>query len=396
MATITLKGVNWAHRRAQGPLQKAGERYHAKNPGVRVEWGQRSLGGFAAEAMEDVVDAYDMIVFDHPFSGAIMERGHFLPLETAFPQFLAEGREGLWAGPSLQSYRFGGSIWGAPVDAACMHGLVRRDLLDPPGGQVPQSWAETLGLARRARSVGKHVAIGCAPPHGFLVFASLYANTGPALPDDPRGGDLDLARGEMILASMAELSALGPRQALDWNSIGLHDAMTQTDDILFCPCEFGYATYGEAMERNRLSFSAFAGMRPPHHAGAVLGGAAVGVSARTRNREAALAFLRHLLAAETQEQVFSACHGQPAAIGAWRSQAIDERFGGFFSAALPTLQAASIRPRFPGFIPFQMEAGRIVRAACAGELGAAAAMRRLDAIHLAERDRLVARKAPLA
>lgn len=396
MAGITLRGLNWGHRRARGPLQAACDAYCAARPDIRIDWGQRSLGGFAAEAMGEVVGHHDLIVFDHPFAGAIMEQGHFLPLDTEFPEQLSAGREALWAGPSLQSYRFGGRVWGAPVDAACMHGLARRDLLDQLGWAVPASWDETLTLARRAAAAGRQVAIGCAPPHGFLVFASLYANTGPALPDDPRRGDLDLPRAVAILAAMAELAALGPAEALDWNSIAVHEAMTTTDEILFCPCEFGYATYGEGIGAARLSFSAFAGMAAPFHRGAVLGGAAIGVPAGTPHRPEVLDLLRHLLAADTQERIFGAHHGQAAAAGAWRPGAADARFNGFFSAVRPTLEAASIRPRFPGFIPFQMEAGRIVRGACAGLFAAAEAGGRLAALHRAERDRLDAQAAPLA
>lgn len=396
MSKIVLHGVNWGHRRAKTPLLEASARFSAANPDIQIKWGERSLKGFAAERMEDVIYDYDMIVFDHPFSGAIMDNGYFLPLEKEFPDLLGAGKEALWAGSSLESYRFDGKIWGAPMDAAVMHGLVRKDLLGEMGMETPLNWDETLALAKKARKTGKYVAIACAAPHAFLVFASLYANTGRGLEDDPRNGDLDLDRARMILAAMAELASHGPSEALDWNSIGLHDAMTQSDDVVFSPCEFGYGTYGEDIDNKRLSFSGFAGMKAPYHKGGVLGGAAIGVSSKTKNREAVFGYLRYLLAADTQNNVFCALHGQAAVADAWKSPEIDARFNGFFSAGLPTLEAASIRPRFPGYIPFQMDAGSIVRAACAGEISAAEATAQLNQAYLAEREKLAARNAPLA
>jgi multiple sugar transport system substrate-binding protein len=227
-------------------------------------------------------------------------------------------------------------------------------------------------------AAGKYVALALASPHAYLTFLALYANLGTGVADD-LGPDADLnpERAEAALLAMTEHVALGPAEQADWDSIALHDAMSTTDDVVFCPCEFGYATYGETDNTNRLAFSAFAGPRAPHERGAVLGGAAIGISARTRLRAPALDFVRYLLTPETQA-LLSARHGQAAYAPIWSDAAVDARFNGYFSSVRSTIDSASIRPRFADFIPFQLKAGNIVRAAAIGEMSISAALERLQ------------------
>ena len=85
-----------------------------------------------------------MVVFDHPFCGDIAESGVFLPLEDALAEAL--GDDSRYVGPSLATYRYGGHVWGAPIDAATQHAITRPDLLEAAGEPVP----EKLGKRSRA------------------------------------------------------------------------------------------------------------------------------------------------------------------------------------------------------------------------------------------------------
>lgn len=311
-----------------------------------------------------------MIIYDHPFSGDIASGEILVDLGAALPDLLGPAADSLYVGPSLASYRFDGAVYGAPIDAATEHAAYRADLLATLGAPVPRDWEGVIALGRAARQRGLYLGAAIATPHAGLAAAALMANAGRAWSTDasaPFAID-GPALGE-ALDALAELAAFCPPEALAWNSIDLHDAMVARDDIAYAPCVYGYATYGEADMRRRLSFADFPGRRPPFEAGSAIGGTALGVAAGSVNREAALAFVRFALSAEAQDRIIPAYHGQPARLSAWFDADVDARFNGFFSGVRRSLETAWIRPRRAGYIPFQHEAGTIAARFLRGELG---------------------------
>jgi multiple sugar transport system substrate-binding protein len=357
----TLKGLSWGHRRATHPLYAATATFSRENPQLSIQWDDRPLSGFVNEEMADVVGRYDLISFDHPFSGTVVSDKLFVALNERLPHLLGQGGEMLYVGPSLASYRYGGTIIGAPVDAAVQHGIYRADLLEALGESVPQSWSDALALGRRIASQGKFLAAAFANPHAFLTLASLCANLGKPLPDDPRDGavlDRDVAA--TALDALRELFSLTPPNAISWDSIAMHDAMSRTDEAVFCPCEFGYATYGESDQPHRLSFCDFAGLQAPYVNGGILGGVGLGIPVASRRADDALRFVEYALRPDTQRDLFAMHHGQPALRAVWQDEVVDERFNRFFSSVRKTIDHAAIRPRFPGYIHSQVKAGQAV------------------------------------
>ena len=146
------------------------------------------------------------------------------------------------------------------------------------------------------------------------------------------------------------------------------------DDIVYAPCVYGYATYGEADMRLRLGFAPFPGPRAPHQAGTAIGGTAIALSRHCRHRDAALAFMAHALSDTAQLDVIPAHHGQPALAAAWRSPAIDSAYNGFYAATRTTLATAWVRPRLRGYPLFQQQAGVVAARCLAGDLTRAAAV----------------------
>jgi multiple sugar transport system substrate-binding protein len=92
----------------------------------------------------------------------------------------------------------------------------------------------------------------------------------------------------------------------------------------------------------------------------MIGGTALGVSSLSGVADAAIAFVGFMLEPEVQDQLIPGHHGQAARLSSWLNKANDLRFNGFFSATLPSIQSAWIRPRSPGYPVFQREAGYIV------------------------------------
>jgi multiple sugar transport system substrate-binding protein len=81
----------------------------------------------------------------------------------------------------------------------------------------------------------------------------------------------------------------------------------------------------------------------------------------------------------TQRGEYFRLGGQPAHRDAWTDPECDALAGGFFSQTLPSMDNAYLRPRTPGFTPFQTAAGVILRtdAVIRGDIDTAAD--RLDA-----------------
>ena len=128
----SLRILCWEHRRAVDPMRAAIAAYGAENPDVAIELSFRPLSDFEHQGIAGAAAENDMVVFDHPFCGDIAESGVFLPLEDVLAGAL--GEDSRYVGPSLATYRYGGHIWGAPIDAATQHALVTRpDLLDGGG-----------------------------------------------------------------------------------------------------------------------------------------------------------------------------------------------------------------------------------------------------------------------
>ena len=357
----TLRFVCWGHRRATGPLEAAYADFKRSHPDIDISIDVRPLSDFEHQGMPGVAAEYDFIIYDHPFSGDIAKDRLFLPLDAHLPDLLGPQAAASYIGRSLESYRLGGHVWGAPIDAATQHAALRPDLMERAGEAVPTRWDDVLALGRRLRAQGLFLGTAIHTPHALMTVGSLMANAGkPWATDAEAAFTIDREAFAEAYAKVRDLVALCPPEAFGWNSIDLHNAMVARDDVAYCPAVYGYATYGEADQRRRLAFGPFPGAVAPFEAGSILGGTAIGVSARCKHPEAAIAFVGHMLQPTVQLDLVPAHHGQPALVAGWREPGNDERFNGFYSAAFSSLDTAWVRPRYPGYPVFQAEAGRVV------------------------------------
>jgi multiple sugar transport system substrate-binding protein len=374
--TITLRGMTWEHRRAVDPLIETLSAFRQQRPDIVVEWASRPLHGFEFTPVEELARQYDLIIPDHPFAGDIASKGYLRPLDD-----LVDARlETAFVGPSLASYRYDGKLWALPVDAACQVGVMRPDLMARLDRTAPRSWDELLALGADARRHGLSLAIGLRGVHSLMTFFSLCANLGWPCGTDPAGPLLACDAARQALAAMRALLAYCPAAALDWNSIELHDAMVERDDLVCCPAVYCYATYAETDMRAPLRFFDLPGPTGPR--GSTLGGTGVGLSAHCKQPEAALAYARFLMESATQ-RAFAVHHGQPAHADAWEDSAIDARFGGCYGATRATIEAAWIRPRYAGYLGFQAKAGPLVEQHLRGDLAEDSLLEQLEQLHRA-------------
>ncbi|WP_308918040.1 ABC transporter substrate-binding protein [Jannaschia sp. LMIT008] len=370
MSERVLRGLGWGHRRATAPMDAAARAF-ATDHGVRVEWDVQPLSGFESALGPDLAARYDLVVFDHPFCGAIARDGLLRPLD---PDALAPGglRDDGFIGRSLESYRHDGWLWGLPMDGATQTAIWRPDLIDAP----PDGWDAVLACGARERAAGRALGFAAKAPHGFLALLALCANLGAPLAESP---SVDIPIDETVLReAMDRLRAiwnLSDGRGIDWDAIDLHEAMSRADDpapIAYAPLAYHYLTYAEDDTPRRLRFADFAGPGADPAAGTVLGGAGLGITQRCRDVEAATAFLRTLVSGPSQVALVCDHHGQPAAVGAWDDGPSDAPYGGAREATRRSMTRASLRPRFPGYIPFQHACGLATARWLAGDVTDAA------------------------
>jgi multiple sugar transport system substrate-binding protein len=156
--------------------------------------------------------------------------------------------------------------------------------------------------------------------------------------------------------------------------------MTRDDRLVFCPAVYLYATYAEGDDASPLRFHDLPGLLGPDPSGSTLGGTGLGISSTCRDPDAAVAYAAYLLRPESQTR-FAAHHGQPARVEAWTAPEADAHFGGAFSATRATMEAAWIRPRYPGYLLFQSKAGDLVENYLRGEMGRPDLLAQLDDLH---------------
>ncbi|TDE26405.1 carbohydrate ABC transporter substrate-binding protein [Nonomuraea mesophila] len=324
-----MRGLTWDHPRGYAPLDEltrldlAGPNPYGAVP-EPIVWDRQPLEGFESEPIARLCETYDVLVVDHPGLGAAVES--LVPMEELFEADELSALRAGSAGRSFDSYHLDGRQWALPLDAATQVAAARQ------GVRVPAGWTEMAAFARDVRMV---LCLG--GPHAFLMFCALCS--GDFLDEEEEG--------VRALELMAELLAGADPDLSTRNPIGVLDALA-AGEADCCPLLYGYATYP-------LTFSdapAWPG-RPP---GSVLGGTGLAVSrARIGTvREAVRAHLRRLLSEPVQTGLFPATGGQPAARAVWET-------GGFYRGTRATLEAAWVRPRFPGYIALQERSSALIR-----------------------------------
>lgn len=336
MASV-LTGITWDHPRGYDCIVAASKAFLAET-GTSVVWDKRSLQAFADAPILDMAEHYDFIVLDHPHVGQIAETGALLPLPHE------HGRRTSLGG-SDESYLWNGTCWAYALDASCQMAVCRPDL----GSEVPGTWEHFLAPdAKEYRSLTPLL-----PVDAFDMLMTLVAGRGED--DLPRGPDAFVTadNGEYALGVLRALYKLGPEEQVGMNPIGVLEVLSETDDFLCAPCLFGYVNYVRpGFRRNRLRYVDLPVSEGQSGSRSILGGAGIGVSARTEQPETAIAFANWITSEDVQSGVYLQNSGQPANRETWIAQCQNEDVAPFFSGAFRTIDTAWTRPRDTWFLDF--------------------------------------------
>lgn len=374
-SSVQLRGITWNHTRGYLPLVAASQRFHEIHGGaVDIAWEKRSLREFEATPVDELAARYDLLVIDHPFVGYASANGALLPLDLHLDAAFLQDQAANSIGGSHESYLWAGHQWALAIDAATPVACWRPDLMASLGLTPPRTWEDLLGLARAG-----HVEFPAAPINCLMNFYSLCVSHGET-PAVSREHLVSSAAGEAALADLAALVAASAPGGLARNPIQSYEHLLRADNkrLAYIPLTYGYSNYSRQGYASRLL--AFGDV--VSHRGVplrtTLGGTGLALSARTEQRDWALRFARYAASGDIQRTLFTAAGGQPGHRAAWTDPEADRVANGYFSATLPALDRAWLRPRHNGYMHFQDAASDAVHAALSGQASYAATLNELD------------------
>ena len=357
---IELKGLTWDHPRGLDGLVAATREIERTMPDVRVTWDTHSLADFSANPIGETVGDYDFVIFDHPFIGDIARDGVMLDLSQHLDaRFLAE-LELDAVGFGVEIYRNEAGLWALPVDAACQVAAFRPDLCARAGLTALELRALPLPeIIARLNEAGLKLAISFGGVGSIMSFFTICYKLGA--PPFAEGMMVPPQIGREAVATMYAILEASPREVLDWISITVFEEMAKRDDLAFCPYIFGFSAYsmdayGAVDGRHPLVFNASPGPQEGRIPGGIIGGAGVGISAKTNHPKEAAVFLQALNG--RQAHITNAANlGQPGRRSTWQDPEINRLSRDFYRNTLDDIDHGYIRPRDPGFVRKQDAAG---------------------------------------
>lgn len=345
--SITLKGMTWNHPRGYDPMV-ACARLWQEQTGVAVSWDKRSLQDFETYPVEELARAYDLIVIDHPHVGQITRETCLAPLDRPEKAAEADALRAGSLGASFPSYTWKGRQWALPIDAAAQVQAFRPDLLAAP----PARWDEVMELARRGL-----VLLPLRAPHSLMSFYTLAANLGTPCAVE---GDRLIApeAGAAAFEALRALAALVPSSCFEMDPIDVLEAMADAGSThALSPLIYGYVSYATKGFRQRpLQFQDIASVGDKGPTGSALGGTGIAVSAFSASPREALDFAYWIASDDVQKTHYATSGGQPGHAAAWDDPAVNAATANFYRATRATLEAAWVRPRHDGYMPFQQAA----------------------------------------
>ncbi len=355
--SIQLKGITWNHSRGFVPMAATAQRFAELNPGVEITWQKRSLQQFADESIQQLAERFDLLVIDHPWAGFAARTGAILPLDEYLPaEFLAD-QQANTVGHSFESYRFNGHQWALPIDAATPVAASRPDLLAQHGLALPETFTDLLALADRGL-----VAFSLIPIDTLMSFYMFCCSLG----EDPCQRENEVvseAVGVQALQLFRELASKVDPACFHRNPIQVYEAMTQSDDLAYCPFAYGYSNYARpGYARRLLHFHDMVALVPGGtRLRSTLGGTGLAISAKCADVATAVRYAEFVAAPTCQQTLYFDNGGQPGHLAAWQDAHTNAQSSNYFAATLPALQRAFLRPRYHGHMFFQDHAGEPVR-----------------------------------
>jgi len=374
---IILRGITWDHSRGFDPMVATSKKYTETHPGVEIVWEKRSLQAFADRPIQEMTEAYDLMVIDHPHVGEVAESGLLVALDTVGRDAELAALSAQTVGPSYNSYNIGEHLWGLAIDAATPVATYRPDLLDA----APTRWNEVVDLARKGK-----VGFALIPINALMTFLGMARNQGMTVAENPYQFIAE-EDGVRVLSDMLEIVGLVDRRCLSLDPIGVFEWMGRDRNApAYSPFGYGYTNYSrDGYCDFPLVFTDAPGFGDNGPRGTVIGGTGIAVSAQSSHRDIAVDYAFWIAGAECQSGLFFEAGGQPGNAVAWENGACNAACLNFFTNTRETLETSWVRPRYDGYMDFQDAAGDIIHKCLRGEATVAKTLGSLQNAYLESR-----------
>lgn len=347
-----LRGIAWNHSRALPPLVATAQRFEELHAEVEIRWEKRSLHDFGHADLVSLASHYDLLVIDHPAMGEAYDSHALVDLSESFEGAFLSDLAADSCGHSYESYLYRGKLFALPIDAAAPSVSYRPDLLQCADAKIPHTWNDVVKLARKGLVVmpGFHADV-------FLNFIGMCVSFGADIAED-REVLVDAGTGEKCLELLRELASYMPVEIYEWNPITLYENMAASDGYAFCPFAFTYSNYSRVgFAKNLILFSNPVPLGQGRPLCSVLGGTGIAISAGCKSPGVAIEYIKHLTGENWQRTLYGLSGGQPARRSSWKDETLNRISNGFFERTLDVIETAYLRPRYPGYVQFQAEAG---------------------------------------
>ncbi len=373
-----LRGITWDHSRGYLPLVATAQRYWEER-GVEILWSKRSLKAFGDFPLQKLVDTYDLLIIDHPFVGYAASHAILTPLDDYLPAEYLQDQAENSVGASHESYRYGGQQWALATDAATPIAAYRPDLLKEHGLSLPRTWEELLELADSGKVILPAVPIDSLMHFYFLV----VSRNRPLFDGETFVGEED---GLWALEQLKTLVDKCPPECLTRNPIGTYDALSGTDDYVYCPFAYAYSNYGRrGYARHLLSVTDVVSLDGRAPGRTTLGGTGLAISANCAHKAIAADYAQYVNSALIQKTLYAENGGQPGYRSAWLGDTANALTNDFFRDSLATHDRAYLRPRYDGYLYFQDEAALAVHAFLQGKAAMKTTLAELQTLYLHSR-----------
>lgn len=332
------------------------QRFSELHPNVHITWEKRSLQAFADFSIQELAERFDLLVIDHPWAGFAAKTKSIVPLDAYLTEGYLKDQAENSVGQSYESYFYDEHLWALPIDAATPVAASRPDLLADKGLSLPQSFEDLMALADKGL-----VGFAGIPIDVLMNFYTLCCSLG----EDPcQSNDQVISAevGKKALQMYRELASKMDNANFNRNPIQVYEAMTQGDEIVYCPFGYGYSNYSRnGYARKALHFHDMISLDGKTNLRSTLGGTGLAISSKCQHLEIAAEYVNFVGSPACQSTLFFESGGQPGHLAAWKNEEVNRQSQNYFSNTLPALQRAFLRPRYHGSMYFQDHAGDVVR-----------------------------------
>lgn len=352
---VKLKGISWNHKRGYEPLILCSKDFKNINPDIDIKWEKRSLKEFGNFPVSKLAENYDLLIIDHPFSGEAKKKEILVDLKEYIKKDVLKELQINSIGKTYDSYCFEDSVIALPIDAAAIVCSANKEFFHENKIKLPVSLNEVFDLKEKLNFLDKKILIPLCSTDIWCVFLSLCATVSDGnFITIENGFDEKYAVEQVNM--IKKLIKISDNNPLELNPINILDLMGSDDKYVYSPLLFGYVNYSIKGEyRNLINFYDTPLVKRGKTA-ALLGGAGIAISTKSRNKKEAAKFVEYISSKEVQESSYFVYGGQPSHKAAWKNRKNNEISNNFFKNTYCTLEDAYVRPRFPGWNDYQDEA----------------------------------------